>query len=199
MGARSVANGSDSRNRGAVAGLETLLLDPLCVSGMPVNERAREEVLELLGENARYSTADLARFSDLSEEDVEAAIEALEDSGAIRGYQAIVDPNRVGAERVQARVELNVTLDRETGYEDIARRLAGFSEVQSLRLVSGDYDFALDVEADSMDRVSRFVSEKVARLPEITQTVTHYVMDTYKDRGIEMGEGSDDDRLSVSP
>ena len=199
MGVRSVASGSDSRNRGAVAGLETLLLDPLCVSGMPANERAREEVLELLSENARYSTTDLARFTDLDEEDVEAAIEELEDSGTIRGYQAIVDPNRVGAERVQARVELNVTLDRETGYEDIARRLAGFSEVQSLRLVSGDYDFALDVEADSMDRVSRFVSEKVARLPEITQTVTHYVMDTYKDRGIEMGEGSDDDRLSVSP
>jgi DNA-binding Lrp family transcriptional regulator len=65
--------------------------------------------------------------------------------------------------------------------------------------VSGDYDFALDVEADSMDRVSRFVSEKVARLPEITQTVTHYVMATYKDRGIEMGEDGEDDRLSVSP
>jgi DNA-binding Lrp family transcriptional regulator len=166
---------------------------------MVESERTRDEVLELLCENARYSTTDLARFTGSSEEEVEAAIDELEESGAIRGYQAVTDPNRIGSERVRARVELNVTLDRETGYDDIARRLAGFAEVDSLRLVSGNYDFALDVEADSMDRVSRFVSEKVARLPEITQTVTHYVMDTYKYRGIEMGEGSDDDRLSVSP
>jgi DNA-binding Lrp family transcriptional regulator len=166
---------------------------------MAERERARRELLELLVENARYSTADLARFTDLDEGEVEAAIADLEESGAIRGYQAVLDPGWDERERVRALVELNVTLDRETSYEEIARRLAGFSEVQSLRLVSGDYDFALDVEADSMDRVSRFVSEKVARLPEITQTVTHYVMDTYKDRGIEMSERGDDDRLSVSP
>ena len=166
---------------------------------MAERERARTELLELLVENARYSTADLARFTDLDEGEVEAAIADLEESGAIRGYQAVLDPGRDERERVRALVELNVTLDRETSYEEIARRLAGFSEVQSLRLVSGDYDFALDIEADSMNRVSRFVSEKVARLPEITQTVTHYVMDTYKDRGIEMSERGDDDRLSVSP
>jgi DNA-binding Lrp family transcriptional regulator len=166
---------------------------------MAERERARTELLELLVENARYSTADLARFTDLDEGEVEAAIADLEESGAIRGYQAVLDPGRDERERVRALVELNVTLDRETSYEEIARRLAGFSEVQSLRLVSGDYDFALDVEADSMNRVSRFVSEKVARLPEITQTVTHYVMDTYKHRGIEMSERGDDDRLSVSP
>lgn len=166
---------------------------------MVEREDSRTELLELLSENARYSTTDLARFTDRDESEVEAAITALEESGAIRGYQAVLDPNRIDSQRVRARVELNVTLDRETSYEDIARRIAGFSEVKSLRLVSGDYDFALDVEADSMDRVSRFVSEKVARLPEITQTVTHYVMETYKDRGIEMGERGDDDRLSVSP
>lgn len=166
---------------------------------MTEREDARTEVLELLAENARYSTADLARFTDLSENEVETTIAELEESGAIRGYQAVLDPHRAESERVRAFVELNVTLDRETSYEEIARRIAGFSEVQSLRLVSGDYDFALDVEADSMDRVSRFVSERVARLPEITQTVTHYVMDTYKERGIEMGERGDDDRLSVSP
>ncbi len=166
---------------------------------MAEREDSRTELLELLAENARYSTTDLARFTGLSEKDVEATIAELEDSGAIRGYQAVLDPNEVESGNVRAFVELNVTLDRETSYEEIARRIAGFSEVQSLRLVSGDYDFALDVEADSMDRVSRFVSEKVARLPEITQTVTHYVMDTYKERGIEMGERGDDDRLSVSP
>jgi len=165
----------------------------------PHSMSSHEEVLALLGENARYSVADMAQMTDLDESEVEAAIEHLESDGVVRGYQAIVDHDKLDDERVQATVELNVTLDRETGYDDIAERLAKFPEVQGLRLVSGDFDFAMDVEGDSMSEVSRFISEKVAPVPEITQTVTHYVMDIYKERGVELGDGHDDDRLSISP
>ncbi|WP_207588696.1 Lrp/AsnC family transcriptional regulator [Halomontanus rarus] len=159
---------------------------------------SEREVLELLRENARYSTADIARMTDLSESEVEAAIEDLEAAGVVRGYQAVVDWDKLEDERVRAEVELNVTLDRETGYADIAARLARFPQVTALRLVSGDYDFDMEVEGDSIREVSQFVSEKVAPVPEITQTVTHYVMTSYKENGIELGDGDDDDRLSYS-
>jgi DNA-binding Lrp family transcriptional regulator len=159
----------------------------------------REELLSLLRENARYSTADLARMVDAEEGEVEETIEQLEADGVIRGYQAVVDWRRTDDEPVRALVECNVTLDRETSYGDIAERLAGFPAVKSLRLVSGEYDFSMTVEGDSMSEVSRFVSEKVAPVPEITQTVTHYLMESYKERGIELTGRDDDDRLSVSP
>ena len=158
-----------------------------------------EELLELLREDARHSTADLARITGLSDAEVEAAIADLEDGGVILGYTAIVDRDAVADERVRAHVELNVTLDRETSYTDVAERLAGFPEVQGLRLVSGDYDFALEVEGDSMREVSRFISDKVAPLPAITQTVTHYIMETYKEGGYRFDDGGGDDRLSVTP
>ena len=160
---------------------------------------SREEILALLRENARYSTADLARMTDSEESEVEQAIEDLEESGVIRGYQAVVDFEKIEDERVRALVELNVTLDRETSYGDIAERIARFPEVRALRLVSGDYDFDMEVEGDSMREVSHFISEKVAPIPEITQTVTHYLMDSYKEQGIEFGDGDEDDRLSISP
>ncbi|MFC4247429.1 Lrp/AsnC family transcriptional regulator [Natribaculum luteum] len=160
---------------------------------------SEREVLELLRENARYSTADIARMTDLEESEVEATIEELEAAGVLRGYQAVVDWDALEDERVRAEVELNVTLDRETSYGDIAERLARFPQVTSLRLVSGDYDFDMEVEGDSIREVSQFISEKVAPVPEITQTVTHYVMTSYKENGIELGDGDDDDRLSVSP
>jgi DNA-binding Lrp family transcriptional regulator len=50
-----------------------------------------------------------------------------------------------------------------------------------------------------MHDVSQFVSEQIAPIPEVTQTVTHFVMETYKERGIEFDASDDDDRLSVSP
>lgn len=160
----------------------------------------RRELLELLLENARYSTADLARLSGQTPEEVAETIESLEAEGAIRGYQAIVDWEQTDVERARAAVELNVTLDRETGYDDIAARIARFPEVSSLQLVSGNYDFLVEIEADTIREISQFVSEKIAPIPEITQTVTHFVMETYKERGVEMDDGFDeDDRLSVSP
>ncbi|WP_229125368.1 Lrp/AsnC family transcriptional regulator [Halapricum desulfuricans] len=158
-----------------------------------------EELLELLQENARYSTDDLARMTDADPETVESEIESLESEGIIRGYQAVVDFEETERERVRAIVELNVTLDRETSYGDIAERIVQFPEVQELRLVSGDYDFDMEVEGDSMREVSHFISDKIAPIPEITQTVTHYHMDTYKTRGIVLGDHDEDDRLSVSP
>ena len=173
----------------------------VCMSSM----NARAEVLDLLRENARYDVDDIARQTGLDAAAVETAIEALEEAGIVRGYTAVVDWERADAvdpdasERVRAMVELNVTLDRETGYDDIAKRIVKFDEVRSLRLVSGDYDFALEVEGDSMGAVSRFVSEQVAPVPEVTQTVTHYVMESYKEAGIDFEDGHDDDRLSVTP
>ncbi|WP_255191358.1 Lrp/AsnC family transcriptional regulator [Natronobeatus ordinarius] len=160
---------------------------------------SQREVLELLRENARYDVADIARMTGLDADEVEATIEELESAGVIRGYRAVVDWDKLERERVRAEVELNVTLDRETSYGDIASRLAKFPEVKALRLVSGDYDFDMEVEGDSIREVSQFISEKVAPVPEITQTVTHYVMTSYKESGIEFGDGDDDDRLSISP
>ncbi|MFB6073530.1 MAG: Lrp/AsnC family transcriptional regulator [Haloarculaceae archaeon] len=161
---------------------------------------SRGEILALLRENARYTTEDIARQTGLDEETVADTIEALETAGVIRGYQAVIDWEAVeDDERVRAAVELNVTLDRETSYADIAERIAKFPEVRSLRLVSGDYDFAMEVEGDTMREVSHFISDKIAPVPEITQTVTHYVMESYKEQGIGFGDGHDDDRLSVSP
>jgi DNA-binding Lrp family transcriptional regulator len=159
----------------------------------------RRELLDALLENARADVDDLARQLGVDEERARALLADLEESGVVRGYRAVVDWSRLEEEHVEAVVELNVELDRETSYADIARRLVQFPQVASLRLVSGNYDFAVRVEAASMREVSSFVSEQVAPVPEVTQTVTHYVMETYKDRGVTFGGGDDDDRLSVSP
>jgi DNA-binding Lrp family transcriptional regulator len=160
---------------------------------------ARRELLAVLTDDARQETADVARQLGMSEERVAALIATLEDEGVLRGYQAVVDWERTDAPHVTAELELNVELDRETTYEDVARRVAKFSEVESLRLVSGDFDFAATVAGESMNDVSHFVAERIATIPEVTQTVTHFVMETYKDRGVEFEGREDDDRLSVSP
>jgi DNA-binding Lrp family transcriptional regulator len=160
---------------------------------------AKRELVDLLLENARESTQTLARQLGRSEAEVEELMAELEDSGAVLGYQAVVDWSQVDEDHVTAEVELNLELDRDTTYAQVADRIAQFDEVTSLRLVSGDYDFDVTVEAGSMRDVSMFISERIAPIPEVTQTVTHFVMTTYKKRGIEFADRDEDDRLSISP
>ena len=159
----------------------------------------RRELLDLLLADARTDTANIARQLDLGESEVEALIDDLESEGVIKGYQAVVDWEEVDTDHARAFVELNVELDRETSYADIASRIAKFPEVNSLRLVSGEYDFAIEVEGESMHDVSTFVADRIAPIPEITQTVTHFIMTSYKERGIAFDGDDEDDRLSVSP
>lgn len=160
---------------------------------------AKRELLAVLSTDARESATDLSRQLDLDPETVEELIDELEADGVIHGYQAVIDWDSINDSHVSAFVELNVELDRETGYEEIADRIVKFPTVQSLRLVSGDYDFAIEVTGESMQDVSRFISEQIAPIPEVTQTVTHFIMDTYKDGGMEFSDRDRDDRLSVSP
>lgn len=157
------------------------------------------EVLDVLTTNARESTDDIARQTGLDSAEVEEAIESLERDGVVRGYQAVVDWDTLGDDRVRAVVEVNVELDRETGYQEIADHVAKFPDVEALHLVSGDFDFAVEVNSESMHDVSKFISEQIAPMPAVTQTVTHYVMETYKDGGIVFDDHDDDDRLSISP
>ncbi|OYR59309.1 Lrp/AsnC family transcriptional regulator [Halorubrum halodurans] len=160
---------------------------------------AEREVLDVLARNAREDIADIAAQTGLDAERVEEAVASLEADGVVHGYQAVVDWDRTEEGKIRAIVEINVELDRETGYEQVADRIARFPAVDALHLVSGDYDFAVEVLGGSMQDVSRFISEQVAPMPEVTQTVTHYIMETYKDGGVRFADGDDDDRLSVSP
>ena len=160
---------------------------------------AEREVLDVLARNAREGIDDIAAQTGLDAETVEESIAALESRGVVHGYQAVVDWDAIEEGKIRAIVEINVELDRETGYEQVADRIAKFPAVDALHLVSGDYDFAVEVLGESMQDVSKFISEQVAPLPEVTQTVTHYIMETYKDGGVRFEDGDDDDRLSVSP
>ncbi|AZH26137.1 Lrp/AsnC family transcriptional regulator [Haloplanus aerogenes] len=160
---------------------------------------AKRELVDLLLEDAREDTETMARQLGRSQDEVEEMLDELESNGSIAGYQAVVDWSKVDEDHVTAEVELNLELDRDTTYAQVAQRIAKFDEVTALHLVSGDYDFDVTVEAESMRAVSMFVSEQIAPIPEVTQTVTHFVMKTYKNRGIEFTERDDDDRLSVSP
>jgi DNA-binding Lrp family transcriptional regulator len=154
---------------------------------------AMYELLKLLEENARYSDAELAVMLDTTEEEVKARIADYERSGALRGYRAIVDWEKTEQEPVFARVELKVTPKKDRGFEDLARYISGFPEVQSLYLMSGGYDLAVTLAGQSFKEIASFVAYRLAPLDSVQATATHFVLRKYKDKGVILADGAKED------
>ncbi len=157
------------------------------------------ELLNILRTNARESVASLAKQLNLSEEDVCTQIAQLEADGVIKGYQAIINEDVLEHDTVKAVIEVKVTPEREGGFNEIAQRISKFPEVTSVYLMSGAYDLILFVQGANLHRVASFVSEKLATIPGVNGTATHFMLKTYKHRGVLMEKEDAYERLKVSP
>ncbi|VGO11571.1 Leucine-responsive regulatory protein [Pontiella desulfatans] len=157
------------------------------------------ELLNLLKQNALESPENLAKMLGISVEDVKQQIAEYEKDGVIRAYQAVVNEERLDASLVTTVIEVKVTPESEGGFDRIADRISRFPEVDSVFLMSGGFDLLLFIKGRTMHEAFGFVSEKLATMPGITSTATHFMMKTYKQNGIVMHTGEDDERLKVSP
>lgn len=155
-----------------------------------------EEILELLRQNARLSVKDIAAMTKKSESEVAAIIKKLEDDGVILKYAAIVNPEKSGESRdkVRAEIQLQVTPEREHGFDALADRIYRFPQVKSLFLMSGGYDFKVIIEGDSLQDVAFFVSSKLATLDGVRSTKTCFILKTYKENDIVYVESERDRR-----
>jgi DNA-binding Lrp family transcriptional regulator len=157
------------------------------------------ELLELLKQNALEAPENLAKMLGLSVDEVKKQIAEYEKEGIIRAYQAIVNEEKLDASLVTTVIEVKVTPESDGGFDRIADRISRFPEVESAYLMSGTFDLLLFIKGRTMHEAAGFVSEKLATMPGVTSTATHFMMKTYKQNGILMHTGEDDERLKVSP
>ena len=147
-----------------------------------------DALLELLQNDARLSTSQLAERLGRSEVEIAAMIADLQTKGAILGYHAVVDPERAGQRHVSALIEVKLTPERNGGFDRLAQRIARFDQVASCYLMSGGYDLAVLVEGEDLREVARFVSEKLSTLDGVVSTATHFQLKVYKQSGFIAGE-----------
>jgi len=158
-----------------------------------------DDLLKLLKKNALESPANIADELGLTEDEVKSRILEYENQGVIRGYQAIINEDVAGPGQVKAVIEVKVTPEREGGFNRIAARISGFEQIDSLYLMSGTYDLLVLISGDDLKEVAQFVSEKLATMEGVISTATHFMLKTYKQRGVLMEEHDDGERLKITP
>lgn len=145
---------------------------------------AMEQLLELLQDNAQLTPAQLAVMVGKEEGEVKKAIARYEKEGVIKGYHALINWERTESQKAAALIELRVTPQKDTGFDEIAGRIMNFSEVESVYLMSGGFDLAVTVVGRTMQDIAMFVAKRLSTIDGVLSTATHFVLTKYKDGGV---------------
>lgn len=153
-----------------------------------------EKLLDLLSQDSRLTSAQLAKMVNSTEAEVAAAIRAFEKNNTILGYKTIIDWDKTSRESVTALIEVKITPQKGMGFDEIARQIYSHPQVESVYLMSGGFDLTVIINGRSMREVARFVSEQLAPMENVLSTGTHFILKKYKDYGVEFDPSSSDGR-----
>ena len=140
------------------------------------------EIVKILQQNARISNTALGEMLGISAQEAAQAIQKLEDDGVIRGYSVILDDEKFDKSIVYATIELKVTPQRDCGFDDIAKTIMMYDEVESVNLMSGAYDLSVEVKGNNLKDVALFVSERLSTIDGVLSTATHFILKKYKEK-----------------
>ncbi len=160
----------------------------------------RKKILDAISKNSRLSTEDLAAMLGTDAETVDNEIKEMEKAKVICGYPTLINWDQTDCEKVTALIEVKVTPQRDMGFNKVAERIYKFEEVESVYLMSGEFDLTVIIEGKSMKEVARFVSEKLSTLDSVNSTASYFVMKKYKEHGVTMtAEHHKTERMLITP
>lgn len=158
-----------------------------------------DTLLNLLKQNARLSCKELAAMTGSTEAEVDAKIKDYEKKGIIKGYSAIINDDLADKDVVTAFITVKVTPKADLGFDDIARRILMFEEVESLTLMSGEFDLAVTLSGTNYKEIALFVAQRLSTIDGVLSTSTHFFLKRYKEKGIAIDDEETDERSFVSP
>lgn len=137
------------------------------------------KLLNILQENSRLSTKELAAKVNLSSTPVYERVKRLENEGYIKRYVAVLDAEKLN---LGFTVYCNIKLDKhnQESILEFQQMVVDIPEVTECYNLAGSNDFLLRIHAPSMDYYRRFVLETLGGIPSIGSVVSTFVMNEVK-------------------
>ena len=152
------------------------------------------KILTILQNDARISNAAIARDLDMAPSAILERIKKLQAKGAIRGYEAKLEPKELGMDLLAF---VFVDTD-EVGMEmSTGQALADLPEVQEVHHICGEDCYLVKVRAASTEALGRLLRDGIGGVERVRGTRTTIVLNTIKETGrlpvrLEDNGGGDD-------
>ena len=145
----------------------------------PDLDRTDRRILALLQADGRLSNLKLAEAVNLSPTAVLERVRRLTRDGYILGYEARLDPAKLGAGLM---VFVEVLLDRtvQDVMDTFRASVQVRPEILECHLVAGGFDYLLKTRVADMAAYREFIGSVIWTLPGVRETRTYVVMEEVK-------------------
>ena len=146
---------------------------------LPDLDRIDMKILNVLQEDGRISNLKLAETVALSPTAVLARVQRLTREGFILGYEARLDPHKLGRGFT---VFVEVLLDRTTPnvFDEFKAAVQVRDEIMECHMVAGGFDYLLKTRMADMAAYRAFAGTVLWQLPGVRETRTYAVMEEVK-------------------
>ena len=137
------------------------------------------KLLDLLQQNGKITTKEIAQRVHLSPTPVYERIKRLEKEGVIEKYVALVNAEKVGKGLI---VFCDITLKEHTKEigNQFVKEIMSLQHVSECYNISGDYDFRLKVMVRDMKHYQEFVINDLGAIKNIGSAHSTFVMGVIK-------------------
>jgi Lrp/AsnC family leucine-responsive transcriptional regulator len=139
-------------------------------------DRYDHQILNLLQREGRISNQDLADRVSLSPSACLRRVRALEESGFITGYRALLDARRLGFSLTAL---VYISMDRHTPerFAHFESEIAQIAEVLECLLITGQSaDYQLKVVVADMDAYQELLLQRITRIAGVSGVHTSFVL-----------------------
>lgn len=146
-------------------------------------DRYDRAILEILQQDGRISNQDLADRIGLSPSPCLRRVRALEESGLITGYRAVLDPKALGLSLMAL---IHISMDKHTPerFANFEARIAEIPNIVECLLITGQQaDYQLKAVVADMDDYQNLLLNRVTRIEGVTGVHSSFVMRRVVDRG----------------
>ena len=142
-------------------------------------DRIDRRILAILQSDGRIANLKLAESVALSPTAVLARVQRLTRDGFILGYEARLNPLKLGAGML---VFVEVLLDRTTPnvFEQFNAAVQVRPEIMECHMVAGGFDYLLKTRTADMNAYREFAGAVLWQLPGVRETRTYAVMEEVK-------------------
>ena len=137
------------------------------------------QILYLLQENSRISSAELARRVNLSAPGLQKRLRKLEENGVIGRYVTLVNREALGLDLL-CFAQVTLAHHQPECVGQFCDRVKGLSEVLECHHLSGEFDYLLKVVVANHQHLEKFLSEKITRIPGVDRIRTSIVLNEIK-------------------
>lgn len=132
-------------------------------------DRTDVAILEVLAEDARISTRQLAARVEMSAPAVAERVARMERAGVISGYTVRLDWDRLGWEVV---VYMPVTLDSGKDLEPTLTAFREIPELEALTVIAGSYDLLARFRLSDHGQLRQLLLDRVWQIPHVVRIET---------------------------